>query len=247
MLHYIVWCARVLEVSSLYFFLTRDKDTKEEIISFLLDFIEKEQGCGHIPGDRYSVSMVWTTLALIEAGRVDKATDLVKRSLIWLCDHLEKGFGLARYEADEYQETAVLLGYPFDSIKVERNRASYLATILCDLAAFIGDKDFYSDVVNDLEACEVVYSYWQFPDTQAIFTIDTAECLAYPNIPHRDSINRFEDYEYADHIKQEPNSFQIIQKVGFNSLILLSVLLKERYFPKMWKHIISETVPSLAM
>jgi hypothetical protein len=240
MLHYLVWCARILEATTLYFYLTNDKVEKEEIGSFLIEFIEKEVGCGHIPGDRYAISLVWVILTLIQLGKTDKAIELIKRSVIWLCDRVEMGFGLARYDADEYEETNTLLGYPFDFIKVEKNRSSYLATILSDLAAFIEDKDFYSNVINDLEACEIVYSYWQFPDTKAIFIIDTEECRMYPNVPHRDPINAFEDFDYASHIKHEPDSFQITQKAGLNSLILLSVLLKDRYFPKMWKQIIAE-------
>lgn len=240
MLHYIVWCSRVLETTSLYFFLTKDKAERDELISFLIEFIERERGCGHIPGDRYAISLVWATLALIQAGRTDTAIDLVRRSVVWLCDRVEKGYGLAHYDADEYEETTTLLGYPFEAIQVNRNRSSYLATILADLAAFIGDKEFYSNVINDLEACEIAYTYWQFQDTKAILTIDTAECITYPNIPHEYSITDFEDFNYAEHIKHEPQSFKITQRVGLSSLILLSILFKDRYFPKMWKQIISE-------
>jgi hypothetical protein len=240
MLHYLVWCARVLEVVSLYYFLTNDKAEKEAAVSFMLTFIEKEEGCGHIPGDRHSVSMVWPVLALIESGHTDEAINLVKRSVVWLCDRVEKGFGIARYEADEYTETITLVGFPFNFIKVDKNISSYLATILSDLAAFIGDRKFYEDVVNDFAACEIVYSYWQFSDTEGIFTIDTEDCTIYPNIPHRDSVGSFEDFDYAEHIKHESQSFQIAQKAGLNSLILLSILLKDRYFPKMWKQIISQ-------
>jgi len=242
MVHYLVWCARVLETVSLYFFLVKDQAEKDEIIAFLTEFIEKEEGCGHIPGDRYAVSLVWGVLALLQVGKANDARALVKRSVVWLCDRVEKGFGIARYEADEHEETYTLLGYPFDFIKVEKNRSSFLATIAPDLAAFMGDTDFYADIVNDFEACEVVYNYWQVPDTTAIFTIDTEECLAYPNIPHQYSMGNFEDFNYAEHIKYEPSSFQITQKAGMSSLVLLSVLLKDRYFPKMWKQIISGNV-----
>ncbi|HYX72408.1 MAG TPA: restriction endonuclease [Nitrososphaera sp.] len=238
MLHYLVWCARVLETASLYFFLTEKQDERDEIVAFISEFIETEEGCGHIHGDRYATSLVWATLALTRAGRTDKATDLIKRSVIWLGDRVEKGYGIARYDADEKEETYTLLGYPFDFVKVDKNRSSYLATIASDLAAFLGDKDFYADVVNDLAACEIAYSYWQFPDTKAILTIDTEECRTYPNIPHQFTLTDFEDYEYAEHIKHEPSSFQITQRGGLNSLILLSVLLKDRYFPKMWKQMV---------
>jgi hypothetical protein len=241
MLNYIVWCARVLEITSLYFFLTKDAAERARAVSYLSEFIKSEEGCGHIAGDRHAVSIVWPSLAMIAGGKTDDAVGLIKRSVIWLCDRVDKGFGLARYEADEYEETATLLGYPFDFIKVEHNRCSFLATILTDLAAFIGDKDLYADIVNDFEACEIVYNYWQFPDTKAIFTIDTEECRSYPNIPHQPSMERFDDFEYAEHIKHEPDSFKISQKAGLHGFLFLSILLKDRYFPKMWRLICEGT------
>jgi Restriction endonuclease len=240
MLHYLVWCARVLETVSLFFFLAKDEAQRNEAIAFITEFIEKEEGSGHIPSDRYAVSVVWTALALIKAGKTDEALAFVRRSVVWLCERVEKGFGLARYDADEDEETNTLLGYPFDFIRAHKNHSSYLATVVADLAAFIGDRGFYGDVINDLEACDIVYNYWQIPDTRAIFAIEGDEPLFYSGIPHQDSITDFEDFNYADHIKDEPASFQLTQRAGVNSLILLSVLLRDRYFPRVWKEIISE-------
>lgn len=237
--NYLVWCARVLEATSLYFFLTKDQAERDEIISFLVEFIEREEGCGHILSDRYTVTTVWTTLALTKGGRIDNAIAFVKRNVVWLCDRVDNGFGLAHYDAEEYEETAFLVGYPYESIDIKENHSSYLATALADLAAFIGNQEFYADVVNDIEASEIAYNYWQLPDTAAIFTIETEEILFYPNNPHQFSITTFEEYNYAEHIKHEPDSYQITQKAGVHSLILLSILLKDRYFPKTWNQITS--------
>ncbi len=239
MLHYIIWCVRVSEIASLNYFLTQDESEKNEVIEFIKSFSETEEGFGHLPSDRYAVSLVWIILALLQSDKREEAIEIVRESAIWLFDRVENGFGLARYEADEQTETNTLLGYPFDFVNVQKNTSSFLATILADLAAFIGDKEFYSDIINDIQACEISYNYWQFPDTRAIFTILTEECRNFSNIPHQDSINNFDDFEYASHLKDEPKSFQITDKVGNESLILLSVLLKDRYFPTMWKQIIS--------
>jgi len=243
MLQYLVWCARVTEIGGLYFFLTPDESEREKTIAFLLDFIGHEKGTAHIPGDRYAVSVVWPTLALLKGGKRDEALDFIKKGVVWLCDRLEQGWGLARYDADEKEETRILLGVPFDFIKGQKQRGSYLATVLADLAAFMEIAEFYGVVYNDIEACEVGYSYWQFPDTKAIFTIETEEVISYPNITHQESMNTFEDYEYSEHIKHEPDSFQITRKAGLNTLILLSVFLKDRYFPKMWRAILSDSAP----
>jgi len=236
MLNYLVWCARVLEIAALYYFLITDEREKDRVVSFLTEFISKEEGCGHVPGDRYASTLVWPTLALVQSGRVNAAKELVRRGAVWLCDKVEKGFGIAHWDADEREETAVLLFYPFDFIRVEPHRSYYLASVLVDLAAFIGDEEFYADVTNDLEACEIAYFYWQFPDTKAIFTIDTEECRKYSGMVfYSDEIKE----EYLEYLKEEPDSFQIPRKASLYSLVLLSTLLKDRYFPKMWGAIVS--------
>ena len=109
---------------------------------------------------------------------------------------------------------------------------------MADLAAFTNDKDLYTVVVNDFAACEIVYEYWQFPDNRAIFKVFSNESRTYPNTMHEPTLTSFEDYSYADHITEEPSSFSITERVGFNGLILLSALLKDRYFPKMWKQLL---------
>jgi hypothetical protein len=90
MLHYIVWCSRILEINSLYFFLTDDKNEREEVSKFMVDFIEKEPGCGHIPGDRYAIGVVWTVLALLASQKQTEAINFSKRNLLWLCDRMQR-------------------------------------------------------------------------------------------------------------------------------------------------------------
>jgi hypothetical protein len=235
LMNYLVWCARILEILSLYYFLI-DKSKKDKVISFLARFIEKEQGCGHIPGDRYASTLVWPTLALIQSGKFDEAKILVRRSTVWLCDKVEYGFGIAHWDADEQEETAVLLFYPFDFIRVEPHKSFYLASVLVDLSAFIGDNAFYGDITNDIEACEIAYFYWQFPDTKAIFTIDTEDCRKFSSMVY--SADEIKE-DYAEYLSEEPDSFQIVETARLSSLVILSTLLKDRYFPKMWSRLIA--------
>lgn len=239
MVHYLVWCSRILEINSLLLFLSSEHEERERIAAFMKDFVVAEPGCGHPPSDRYAAPVVWTTLALIRSEMVTEAIDFIKKTTIWLCDRLEKGFGLADYDADEYDETAVLIGYAFSSIKVEKNRSSFLATALADLAAFTDDQELYSILVNDFAACEIAYEYWQVPDTQSVFTIYSSDSRTYPNSLHEPNLTTFVEYKYAQHIAEEPATFKIAEKVGPTSLILLSVLLKDRYFPRQWRQIIA--------
>jgi hypothetical protein len=238
MLHYLVWCSRILAITSLHFFISSDREEQDSLVAFMKDLIEAEPGCGHPPSDRYATALVWTTLALIKANDLPAAIELVKRATVWLCDRTEQGVGLASYDATEYEETAMLVGYAYSSVKVQKNVSSFLATVLADLAAFTDDKDLYSVVVNDVAACEIVYEYWQFPDTKAIFTILSEDSRTYPNTVHEPTLTAFEDYRYAQHIGEEPSTFRITERVGLAGLILLSVLLRDRYFPKVWRQLV---------
>jgi hypothetical protein len=204
-----VWCSRILAVTSLHVLLSSDAEEQEALVAFIKEFIETEIGCGHPPSDRYATALVWTTLCLIKSNNSATARELIKSAVIWLCDRTEQGFGQATYDADEYEETATLVGYAFNSIKVQKNIGSFLATVLADLAAFTEDRDLYALVVNDVAACEIAYEYWQFPDTKAIFTILSVDSRTYPNTLHQPTLTAFKDYEYAQHIAEEPSTFKI--------------------------------------
>ena len=238
MLHYLVWCSRILTVNGLLFFLTSDQKERESLFEFLKEFVATEPGCGHPASDRYATALVWPTLALIASKDPLAAIDLVRRAVIWLGDRMEQGFGLAAYDATEYEETAVLVGYPFAAVSAQKSNGSFLATVLADLAAFTGDTEFYAAVVNDFAACEIAYEYWQAPDTKAVCTIFSEESRTYPNSVHQATLTSFDDFKYAEHIAEEPENYTTVDKVGLGSLILLSILLRDRYFPKMWRRLV---------
>ncbi|MDP9314047.1 MAG: hypothetical protein M3R24_24740 [Chloroflexota bacterium] len=241
MVSYLVWCARVMEIVGLLYFLDKDERDKADNISFLQEFIDKEPGCGHVPSDRYAVSLVVATLALCHSQKLTEACALLHRSVVWLCDHYEDGLGLAPLEADEYTETATLLGSPFEFISIHRAGNSFVATAICDLAAFIGNKDFYGDVVNDIMACKIVPTYWQVADTKGLFQIESDDVITYPNIRYENNLTPFEIFEFAEHISHEPSSFRIVQKEGPLSLIFLAMFLRDRYFPTIWPLLSSES------
>lgn len=232
MLHYLVWCSRILEIHALLFHLTDDEKEREAIASCLTTLIETEQGCGHPPSDRYATTLVWTTLALVRSNRPDIATQLIKKATIWLCDRIEKGFGIANYDADEFEQTAILVGYSFSSVRVHKDPSSFLATVLAALAAYLNDNELYALLINDFAACEVAHEYWQVPDSEALFTIYSKDSRTYPNSVHEGELT--DGFAYAQHLADEPEHFRIVDKIGTSSLILLSVLLKDRFFPKTW-------------
>lgn len=240
MMTYPVHCARILELTGCLYFMESDNDAKEEIASFIQDFILREPGSAHIPSDRYAVSLVLPTIALYDSSWADSARELLHRAAVWLCDRYQEGFGLASSEAAPYTEVTTLFGYPFEFVSEKPSGGSFLASVICDLAAFLGDKQFYSDVVNDIKACRIFPLYWQALDTVGQFRIEGTDVITYPNVQYEDVVTEFDSFEFAEHIVHEPRSFRLAQIVGPLGFMTLMLLLRDRYFPTIWPSLIQK-------
>jgi hypothetical protein len=238
MITYLIHCSRIIEVSGCSFFLEKEQTAKDRIALFIKNFISIEPGCSHIPSDRYAVSLVLPLLALNSAGFQDVALEFVRKSTVWLCDRHQEGFGLADVSADAYKEITILLGYAFDFIKSNHSKTSFLATVLSDLAAFLGEKSLYSDVINDIYASTIYPQYWQIPDSESLFCLDGKDIITYPNIEYSEKIDSFTNYDFAEHVKHELRSFNITKHVGPMGLMIMMVFLRDRYFPTLWPQLI---------
>lgn len=233
MVAYLVFCSRIIELAGILYFLEQEAEAKASLICFLTDFITREPGCAHIPADRYAVSLVLPILALYDSGNIDLVKDLICQSTVWLCDRYQEGVGIASLEALEQDEITILFGYPFSFMPNNGPSASFLATILSDLAALI-DSQLYTEVVNDIKATRIPLQYWQAQDTLGLYRIEGEDVIVYPNIEYADIISQFDHFDYAEHISYEPRSFRITQLVGPFSLMAIMSLLRDRYFPTVW-------------
>jgi hypothetical protein len=236
---YLVQCARIMETAGALYFLESDQATRQTILEFIDDFALREPGCAHIPSDRWAVSLVLPVLALCSGRRHERAVEILHRATVWLCDRVQHGDGIASIESDPITEVTQLLGHPFSFIPQPPASASLLATVICDLAAFLGNEQLYSDVVNDIKACNISPEYWQTPDDENLFRIDGPEVITYPNVEPKDNVTRFEDYDYAEHIVHEPRRYQLAELVGPFSLMSIMLLLRDRYFPTVWPSLVS--------
>ncbi len=231
-------CARIMEVAALVYFTASDDREREETASFLEEFILGEPGCHHPLSNRYAVTIVLACLILLGRNRRETVRDLLKQVTLWVCDRYEQGMGLAQFDATEEGETTTLLGYAFASVAVSERRASFLAAALCDLAAFLGDGALYGDIVNEIKASEVYPEYWQATDTVGVCSIESADITQYPHVPFEDSLTDFHQYQHAPHFSDEPETFRVAELFSKSTLVVLMVLLRDRYFPKAWAKII---------
>lgn len=230
---YPVHCLRILEIAGFLFFLTGEEE-RGGIADFISELVDIEPGCSHIPSDRYAVSLVPAIIALVRAGRVDQAKVLIQSTLGWLYDRYKNGRGLASLADSPDMEIEMLLGTHFEFVQNRKRSSSFTATILADLSAFVEDKQFYADVVNDILAADIMPEYFQPSDSANAYTIRGKDIGTSPNVEFQDNFDTFESYSYAEHILTEPRNFKNLESVPATSFIGISLLLRDRYFPTLW-------------
>ena len=158
---------------------------------------------------------------------------------MWLCDRYQDGNGLASVEASANEEVSLLLGQPQDGLP---RQLSFLATVLSDLAAFLGNGEFYSNVVNDVKATRIYPEYWQTKDTLGQFLIDGEDVIQYLNIEYDDALaSPFEQWHFAEHIREETRAYEMAHRIGPSGYLAVMLLLRDRYFPTLWPGMVART------
>ena len=195
---YLVQCARVMEVVALAYFSTDEEPVRQRLGTFLEAFIQQEPGCRRPLSDRYAISVILAALVLCDRQRAVTARGLIEQVAIWLFDRVEQGAGLAAFEANEQEETQVLLGYMFDFIDLPQTGGSILASALCALAAFLGDRQLYADIVNDIAVYHIFPEYWQTDDTTGICRIEGEDVWGFPNVRHAEDLTAFSADTFSD-------------------------------------------------
>jgi hypothetical protein len=209
-----------------------------EVTTFLLEFISQEPGTRHIPSDNYAISIILPCLSLIEQGEISFTQEFIKDITVWLCDRFEDGIGLGSFGSTEFDEVKVLLGEAFDFIDTSRN-GSFLAALISDLSIFLGNKEFYEDVLNDISAVNISYNYWQVNDTKGMFIINGEDIITYPGIDYREGTVIFSEYTFADHIMHEVIDYSLSDFLDVEEFVpTLILLLRDRYFPTLWRKLI---------
>jgi Restriction endonuclease len=225
-------CARSIEAAALGIFLG-DRDQRARAEKLMVAMVA-EDGSSHPLSDRWAVSQVAAVLALVAVRQTDAARCLLHRVTLWVADRYDRGAGLAEFDASAEREVEYLLGYPFSGVHVERRSSSLLATVLCDLAAFMEDAQFFLDVVNELAAVDIKCEYFQVHDTDGQFRIEGADVVQYPSVEYRDELSSFSELDFGSHVPNEVRTFALEAVVGPGPFVGLMLLLRDRYFPALW-------------
>lgn len=227
---YPVNCCRIVEVLSLL--ALAGGPNKETYVQTLVEFVASEPGCSRPISERYTISVVLTGLALFSAGHVDLARQFVRQAGTWLCDVHEDRGGLAHVDADPQSEVDIYLGSQFHGVNTEVSTGSLLATALVDLARYIQDAELYSDLVNDFSVLGIKAEYFLIATDEQALLLDHPDIGQYIALPFPSELP--DDSRSSVLAHEELREFSVATAFGNATLLSLSIVLRDRYFPSLW-------------
>jgi hypothetical protein len=209
MITYLVQCSRVIEMAAIAYFTTDEASIREDITQFLDSFIETEPGAAHPLSDRFAVSIVLAALALIDAGHQATVRELLRKATVWLCDRTQHGLGLAPLSANELEEIVCFLVPSLSQDRLKGRGTSFLGTALADLAAFCGDAKLYSDIVNELKACDIHPEYFQPDDSIGVVSVEARDVVRHPSVEFNDELGDAQTYTYCESLSRRERWIQV--------------------------------------
>jgi hypothetical protein len=227
---YPVLCAQLMDALVLRHFFADDLGAP----AALAKLVASEPGCTHPISDRYAVSIVWSALVLCTNGYRKESHQLLRECAIWLVDrYWNDGAGLAPSDASEQEELAQLLGGPFSGVEISGAPGSVLACALMDLACFLNDEEVYAGLRADILAADICPRYYQICDTPGQFEYCAPDIVRIPNVQFREHMTQFNTFEHGGHLRGDAEP-RLATVLGPRTYIAASLLLRDRYFPKLW-------------
>ena len=230
---YPVMCAQMMDALVLQHELGDDARSSDVAVALAV-MVAAEPGCAHPISDRYAVSVVWAIRMLSVAGHERQARALLREAANWLINrYWDGGLGLASCDAGEDEEIATLLGGPFTGVEATRNSGSFLACTLMDAACFLQDHEVYNGLRADIIAAEIFPRYYQVQDSPGQFQYGADDIVRFPNIEFAPQMPHFEQLSHGSHLSGEPVPRRAAD-FGTGFYAGVSLLLRDRYFPKIW-------------
>ncbi len=148
--------------------------------------VSTQAGCIHPISDRFAACFPPVIAVLRRFGRAGEASKLLRTTTKWVCDRYEQGFGLASTYSTPEEEIKMLLGVPFDSIKLKARRESQLAVALADSAHSFVPKD-YPLITNEFQAVGVTPSSVHANDAPGAYVMNGGSTQSLTNVGYPDT------------------------------------------------------------
>jgi hypothetical protein len=225
-------CLRLTEILGLLSLLESESGNvlPNKIGDFLAAFIQKNPGTGHPLSDRWAVSLIPPTLALVRSGHRQHVGPMLQQVVKWVADRYEAGsFGLAGPDASTEEEVERLLGNPFEHIQIERRAESYIATVVLDLAAVLEMGDLFNVARNEFLAVDIVLPVVEAPDTPVQYLAGGDGLCYTANMEFADDWKPTDGWKVAPHHQRALTSY--LARIGRPwDLLAVSAVLRDRHF-----------------
>jgi hypothetical protein len=236
MITYPVLCLRLCEALAFVYFASADAQTRATALGRLRKIVVTEEGVKHPIGDRYAVSVVAASRALLAGGHTDVVRCYLRETAFWVLNLYENRVGLSSVDDEEKDEVGRLFGPEVANMRPADRRDSFMVTAFLDLCAYAHFGNLYSDIENDVRALRLTPEYWSAPDTRAQFRVDSPDIVRFPNVAFQPTFASGEPFGYGQHLEVEPRSFTLAVRMGPVPHLAVSLLLRDRIFPAHGAH-----------
>jgi len=230
LLTYPVICSRAAEAVALGLALSHGEGDGAEVAAFeeALVALAQQPGAARPPGDLFAPSVIATTV-MLSTFRREEAIEYLGRVARWLLDRHDdelSGLGLASLAEDEATTAARLFGGTLTSTLLERRASSYLATAVLDLTVFLGEKDLYEALRENIFALRIVPETTSADEAKARWARGGENVWPQPRV----------DFEPWDAQAAADRSSADTDPV---SALLLAAACRSRHYPGVWDELSS--------
>jgi len=244
MISYPILCLRLGEALAFQYLASRDARVKAIALRRLRKLVVAEKGTTHPISDQYAVSVIAIVRALTVAGESAISRTYLHDLAFWFLNLYATRVGIAGLWDDPLGEVTRLFMADVPEVAPPQRFSSFMATAVLDACAYIGDCDLYSDVENDIRCHRMHPQYYRAIDTRGQFRIGGDDVVRSVNVIFQPALGTPHDFEYGEHLVDEPRSFQLCDRLGGVVYVGLSLLLRDRYFPTTWRCPLLEGVNS---
>jgi hypothetical protein len=228
---YPVRCYRYLETMGMLGLLHMVQGEEEKagaIARELGAFVRDQRGASHPLSDRWAVSLIPASLLLFRFD-AESLRPWIEAICVWIADHHWRNPALGSVAATPEEETAYLVGPPFEHVELRRRKQSYVATILLDLTRILGLNSTYDDLLNDFLAVELAFPVFETSDGPGQYVYSERDFTFEPSVRFEEHPSATE-WAAAAHHRRGPDSFHLQRLDRYWEHLAISLVLRDRHF-----------------
>jgi len=237
---YPVRCLTIVEILAMLALLDQQRrpESSAQITDYLSKFVVANVGAAHPISDRWGISVAVCVLQLATNRKTEALRSYLRTAIKWIADNYDVGnFGLAGPYATPDEETAYLLGSPFEHVQLGRRSESYTATQILDLCSVLEDEELFNLARNEFLAVGINLPVLEVDDGPEQYSIDSRGQRYEPNMPFEEHWRPSEEWKVAPHHKRGPDRFYPEEVGEIWDQFALSCVVRDRHFVRSWRRL----------